>query len=121
MGLRMYVSRPDENAEVCYGKCFGYSNGTHLYSLDYLCSIMAFEGWDIDFELWNTRDPGDMSEYFSITQSTDAIYITKEQYERFILLYLSDQVAMYGNVVYAKRDENQFDIGDESWVKIEWY
>lgn len=122
MGLRMYVSHPDdENSEVCYGKCFGYSVETHLYSLDYLVSIDIFSDCDINSVLWNVRDPGDMKEYFSIAQFVPAMYLTREQYERFILLYLSDQVAMYGDVVYAERDKNQFDIGDESVVKIEWY
>jgi hypothetical protein len=117
MGLRMYVSHPEDkdNYNNCYGKCYGYNRGIHLYSLDYLCSISVFEHWNIDCDLWNTRDPGDMREYFSITQSTDAIYLTKEQYKRFILLYKSDQIAIYGNCA-----EDTFDIGDDPIIKIEW-
>lgn len=122
MGLRMYVSCPhDEDSEVCYGKCFGYSNGTHLYSLDYLVSIDAFSDCDINKQSWDTSNTDDMLEYFGIAQYVSAIYLTLEQYERFILLYLSDQVAIYGNVVYAERDKDQFDIGNGSVVKIEWY
>lgn len=121
MGLRMYVSRPDDkNSEVCYGKCFGYSNGTHLYSLDYLVSIDAFSDCDINKQLWDTSNTDDMLEYFGIAQYVSAIYLTREQYERFILLYVSDQVAIYGNVVYAEKDKNHFNISDESVVKIEW-
>ena len=119
IGLRMYVSHPEDkdNYNNCYGKCYGYNGGVHLYSLDYLCSINAFNNWfrNDEFGVWSMRNPDDMAEYFSIAQTTDAIYLTKEQYKRFILLYQSDQIAIYGD--YA---EDIFDVGDDAVVKIEW-
>lgn len=116
MGFRMYVSKAEdkENWDNCYGKCYGYNHGVHLYSLDYLCSINAFEDWDT-CDLWNTRDPGDMSEYFSAAQATDAIYLTEEQFRRFIPLYLSDQIAVYGNCC-----STFFVPENETLIKIEW-
>lgn len=95
MGLRMYI-----NEHTCLGKCYGYAHKeTPLYSLDYLCFINAFDEWMlkeyINTDLWNVQDSGDMREYFNCSQCTEDIYLTPEQFTRFIYLYISDGLAVW--------------------------
>ena len=90
MGLRMYI-----NEHTCLGKVYGYAgNNPHLYSIDYLCSINAFDEWDVIF--YDRNSSADMIDYFDCTQCTENIYLTPEQFMRFIYLYISDGYAVWG-------------------------
>ena len=92
MGFRIYI-----NEHTCLGKVYGYAGDVpHLYSLEYLCSINAFDEWQINNDLWNNRDPGDMREYFNCIQWSEDIFLTPEQFMRFICLYISDGYAVWG-------------------------
>lgn len=92
MGLRMYI-----NEHTCLGKCFGYGGfKTSLYSLDYLCSIDAFKDWGINKEIWGRTLVGDMTDYFECSQCTEDIFLTPEEFMRFIYLYISDGLAIWG-------------------------
>lgn len=92
MGLRMYI-----NEHTCLGKCFGYGGfNTSLYSLDYLCSIDAFKDWGINKEIWDRTLVGDMADYFVCSQCTEDIFLTPEQFMRFVYLYISDGLAIWG-------------------------
>lgn len=92
MGLCLYVSTLDEKSK-CFGKLFGYADeDEHLYSLDYLIEIDAFKDWQKNMTFWETTSYEDMTEFFVHTQTTDKIYLTPRQYNRFIMLYLSDRL-----------------------------
>lgn len=92
MGLCLYVSTLDEKSK-CFGKLFGYADkDEHLYSLDYLIEIDAFKDWQKNMTYWETTSYDDMTEFFVHTQTTDKIYLTPRQYNRFIMLYLSDRL-----------------------------
>lgn len=92
MGLCLYVSTSDEKSK-CFGKLFGYADeDEHLYSLDYLIEIDAFKDWQKNMTFWETTSYEDMTEFFVHTQTTDKIYLTPRQYNRFIMLYLSDRL-----------------------------
>ena len=96
MGFRMYI-----NERTCLGKCYGYAEKRlPLYSLDYLCSINAFDEWMvkeyIDTAFYNVKDPGDMRQFLDCAQCTEDIYLTPEQFMRFIYLYISDGLAVWG-------------------------
>lgn len=87
MGFRLYV-----NDELCCGKLYGYNCVVeHLYSIDYLISIGAFDKWDDIEDLSYDY----MVDYFCFMQSTDDIYLNPIEYHRFILLYTSDQSEEY--------------------------
>lgn len=98
MGLRLYVTTSEEK-DKCFGKLFGYPGDakTHFYSLDYLIEIDAFKKWQEDLSTWDTTSYDDMMQLFNCSQATDDIYLTPEQYNRFILLYRSDQLNRWGH------------------------
>jgi hypothetical protein len=92
VGLVLYVSTPEERDKI-FGKLFGYvGEDEHLYSLEYLIEIGAFKSWQKNLTLWETDSYEDMLELFAHSGTTDEIYLTPEQYNRFILLYRSDQL-----------------------------
>ena len=92
MGLCLYVSTLDEKSKS-FGKLFGYADeDEHLYSLDYLIEIDAFKDWQKNMTFWETTSYEDMTEFFVHAQTTDKIYLTPRQYNRFIMLYLSDRL-----------------------------
>lgn len=92
MGLCLYVSASEEKAK-CFGKLFGYADeDEHLYSLDYLIEIDAFKDWQKNLTAWETTSYDDMVNLFGYAESTDEIYLTPAQYNRFILLYHADQL-----------------------------
>lgn len=97
MSLKLYVGNTNEPDEydVCYGTCYGYNSGVHLYSLDYLIDIDAFKDWKFG-SLFDKEIYTDMISYFECEMCTDPIYLTKGEYERFISLYLSDYMAIWG-------------------------
>lgn len=119
MGLRLYVTTSEEN-DKCFGKLFGYAAGTHLYSLDYLIEIDAFKDWQ-DYSLFNIESYDDMINYFVCSQATDEIYLTPEQYNRFILLYRSDQSICWDTEARDISDlvSGAIYTGDEK-IKLEW-
>ena len=123
MGFRLYVTTSEEK-DQCFGKLFGYAGAdTHLYSLDYLIEIDAFKDWQENFSIWDTTSYEDMVEFFVCAQATDDIYLTTEQYNRFILLYRSDQVDLCGTNpedILELIDEVIYKGGDES-IKLEWW
>lgn len=93
MGLCLYVSTPEEEKDRCFGKLFGYADeDEHLYSLDYLIEIDAFKDWQKNLTAWETTSYEDMVNLFGYSQSTDEIYLTPRQYNRFIVLYHSDRL-----------------------------
>lgn len=121
MGLRLYVTTSEEK-DKCFGKLFGYARqGRHLYSLDYLIEIDAFKDWQ-ESSLFNTKSYDDMIDYFSCVQASDEIYLTPEQYNRFILLYRSDQSICWDTEARDISDLVSRAIypGDEK-IKLEWY
>lgn len=122
MGLVLYVSTPEEK-DKRFGKLFGYvRKSEHLYSLDYLIEINAFKDWQKNLSVWETTSYEDMMELFNYSETTDEIYLTPEQYNRFILLYRSDQL--------NHRSINPKDIfdliskdiykGEDGNIKLEW-
>ena len=121
MGLRLYVTTSEEK-DKCFGKLFGYaSESKHLYSLDYLIEIDAFKEWQ-NSSLFDTKSYEDMIDYFTCVQASDEIYLTPEQYNRFILLYRSDQ-----SICWATEARDISDLvnraiyaGDEK-IKLEWW
>lgn len=123
MGLRLYVTTSEEK-DKCFGKLFGYPGDaeTHFYSLDYLIEIDAFKDWQENLSIWDTTSYDDMMQLFNCSQATDDIYLTPEQYNRFILLYRSDQLSRWGTnpedvlelinkAIYKREDEK---------IKLEW-
>lgn len=93
------------NEHTCLGKCYGYSGfKTSLYSLDYLCTIDAFKDWDINKELWDTTLVSNMTEYFNCSQWTEDIFLTPLQFTRFIYLYISDGLAIWGSDHWSVED-----------------
>lgn len=122
MGLRLYVNTSEEKAK-CLGKLFGYADESkHLYSLDYLIEIDAFKDWQKNLTAWKTTSYEDMMNLFCYSESTDAIYLTPRQYNRFILLYHSDRLNtgriepegisdLIDKAIYKGEDEN---------IKLEW-
>lgn len=123
MGLVLYVSTPEEK-DKRFGKLFGYvRKSEHLYSLDYLIEINAFKDWQKNLSVWETTSYEDMMELFNYSGTTDEIYLTPEQYNRFILLYRSDQLN-HGSI----NPEDIFDLiskdiykGGDGNIKLEWY
>lgn len=125
MGLRLYITTSEEK-DKCFGKLYGYAGKTkHLYSLDYLIEIDAFKDWKDKIPLFDTTSYEDMVEYFVCAQVTDEIYLTPEQYIRFILLYRSDQSICWdieardilnhvSKSLYMGEDEDKK-------IKLEWY
>lgn len=123
MGLRLYVTTSEEK-DKCFGKLFGYAGdaGTHLYSLDYLIEIDAFKDWQENLSIWDTTSYDDMMELFVCSGSTDDIYLTSEQYNRFILLYRSDQLNRWGTNpedVLELIDKAIYK-GEDEKIKLEW-
>ena len=89
MGFRLYV-----NDELSCGKLYRYNCVVkHLYSIDYLISIGAFDEWvEPPYEVPSYDY---MVDYFCYIQATDDIYLNPDEYRRFILLYTSDQIEEY--------------------------
>lgn len=122
MGLVLYVSTPEEK-DKRFGKLFGYvRESEHLYSLDYLIEVDAFKDWQKNLSVWETTSYEDMVELFNYSGTTDEIYLTPEQYNRFILLYRSDQLN-HGSI----NPEDMFDLiskdiykGGDGNIKLEW-
>ena len=104
MGFRLYI-----NDKISCGKLYGYNPGVkHLYSIDYLISINAFDQW-LDFNelpelTYKVPSYDTMVDYFYIVQATDDIYLTLDEYHRFILLYTSDQVDEWGTGLETIRE-----------------
>ena len=122
MGLRLYVTTSEEK-DKCFGKLFGYAGDvTHLYSLEYLIEIDVFKDWQENLSIWDTTSYEDMAEYFVCSQATDDIYLTPEQYNRFILLYRSDQLNRWGTNpedVLELIDKAIYK-GEDEKIKLEW-
>lgn len=124
MGLRLYVTTSEEK-DQCFGKLFGYPGDaeTHFYSLDYLIEIDAFKEWQENLSFWDTTSYDDMMQLFNCSQATDDIYLTLEQYNRFILLYRSDQLSRWGTLpedVHELIDKAIYK-GEDEKIKLEWY
>lgn len=122
MGLRLYVTTSEEK-DKCFGKLFGYaSKSKHLYSLDYLIEIDAFKDWQDQFPLFKTKIYDDMFDYFSCVQASPEIYLTPEQFNRFILLYRSDQSICWDTEARDISDliSRAIYIGDEK-IKLKWW
>ena len=89
MGYRLYIN---DDPDLCCGKLYGYVDGIHLQSLQFLCDIGS-----LDYEI---------SEYESVYPKGDkyecakAIFdsnwhieapISKEKFETFIWLYFMER------------------------------
>lgn len=100
MGFRLYI-----NDNICCGKLYGYNCVVkHLYSIDYLISIGAFDQW---LEPLCDGDPSyeDMVDYFYLEPATDDIYLNLDEYHRFILLYISDQIEEWSTDLETMREK----------------
>lgn len=124
MGYRLYIN---DDPDLCCGKLYGYVNGIHLQSLQFLCDIGAFDYEIADYV--STYANG--VKYDLVQDMLDCnwhieVPISKENFEIFIWLYFMERHLYFIDKDYPvseiKKDVESIltKIPDFMIIKLHW-
>ena len=89
MGYRLYIN---DDPDLCCGKLYGYVDGIHLQSLQFLCDIGA-----LDYEIYEYVAVYGNGDKYEIAKAIFGcnwhieVPISKESFEKFIWLYFMER------------------------------
>lgn len=115
MGYRMTVINPENRSIIVDSKLYGYITEDEMRqckSLQWLLDHKLVEGYDKRVISPYNPDFWDYGYY-------NTMYLSKEQYEEFIPLYVEDRSKFYCRPDYP--DDVEKYLCGLQWVKIEWW